>query len=240
MILPLEVGDVHVWCVRLDSGELGPAGDVLSHDERSRAARFHFERDARQFSRSHVALRTILARYRDVEPAMLRFAAGPHGKPALDPPSSLRFNLSHSGERALVALAWGREVGVDIEDRRNPKRQHHDATSLLALVRATFSDAEVRALEALESSAVERAFFRCWTRKEALVKATGRGLSFDLRSFDVSVEEGAADALVATRPDAHLLQRFSVRGLDVGEPYEAALAVEQPCTRVRMFRLGDD
>lgn len=240
MILSLEVGDVHVWCVRLDGGELARAGDVLSHDERSRAARFHFEHDARRFSRSHQALRTILARYLDVEPAMLRFAAGPHGKPALDPPSLLRFNLSHSGERALVALAWGREVGVDIEDRRDPKRQHHDAASLLALARATFSDAEVQMLEALEPPAVERAFFRCWTRKEAFVKAMGRGLSLDLRSFDVSVEEGAADALVATRPDAHLLQHFSVRGLDVGEPYEAALAVERPCTRVVLFRLGED
>ncbi len=172
----LQPADLHVWLAPLDN----QADDaVLSPDERQRAARFVHPHHADRFRAAHAALRHAVSAYAGVPAAALRFAAGPFGKPRLDPPG-VAFNLSHSGDWALIALARAAAVGVDIEQPR-PIPDHAE------LARRTFAPAEAAALEALAPDDRLPGFFRCWTRKEAVVKALGTGLSTPLDRFVVPV-----------------------------------------------------
>jgi 4'-phosphopantetheinyl transferase len=171
--------DVHVWRVNVDAFAAAPAWmhGVLSPEESARAARFGFERDRRRFVVRHAALRLLLGRYLDADPAALCFTYGPQGKPALERGGALSFSMSHSNGLALVALARGREVGVDVEWCAR-------GIDALDIARQFFSEREADALAALGPSQRRSAFFRLWTRKEALLKATGLGLSVPLREVE--------------------------------------------------------
>lgn len=192
----LSPGDLHLWLIALYGSdlELAQAEAVLSADELSRARRFHFERDARRYVLAHAALRRILAGYLAVSPPALRFEVNAYGKPSLASGAApgdagLTFNLSHSGELALLGVAAGRPVGVDIELVRPELATRQIAERF-------FSPAEVLALAALTTADWVHAFFRCWTRKEAFVKARGEGLSLPLDSFDVTLRPGEPPALL--------------------------------------------
>jgi 4'-phosphopantetheinyl transferase len=129
----------------------------------------------------------------------------------------MQFNLSHSGERALLALGVGRPVGVDIEQ--------HRALDPLALARRFFSRDEIDALDRLGGQARAEAFFRCWTRKEALIKAMGDGLSFPLDSFAVQLEEGGASQVLEIGTAASgTAACWRVMSLETEHGYEAAVA----------------
>ena len=149
------------------------------------------------------------------------FRRRPAGKLHLDPPcDGLRFNVSHSHEWALIALARDRDVGVDVEYHR-PLR--HD---LFAIATRFFAPAEVDALRALDPDDHERAFYRIWSRKEAYIKATGLGVSAGLDTFEVSIGTGSAVSLqVHDRP--HDTARWTMRSLEMGPDYGAAIAVER-------------
>ncbi len=218
--LRLDSRDVHVWVVDVEAG--AARGEVLSAAERSRAERFRFEKDRNRFIVSHAALREILSGYTGRDPASIEFETLAHGKPALvDAP--LRFNLSHSAELALVAVAAGCELGVDIE-RIRPQLE------MEAIARRFFSERETEAL--LEYSEAERepAFFRCWTRKEAYVKALGGGLTIPLASFEVSLDAGSAE--LVRGGDG----RWALHALEVNDSYAAALAVEGEPGEIRVRR----
>lgn len=214
---------VHVWKAALDLAEprVLELEKTLSQDERDRAARFHFEIDRARFIVGRGILRAILGRYLGVEPHRLRFQYALHGKPALAPGASahdLRFNAAHSGGMVLYAVTSGREVGIDVE-RLRPDF----ATE--AIAERFFSPGEVASLRALPVEARLKAFFDCWTRKEAYIKATGHGLSHPLQRFTVSLAPGAA-ALLGTDDDAREASRWSLQELSPGPGYAAALAVE--------------
>ena len=218
----LGATDVHVWRVRLDAPDDGPALlAVLADDERERLARFVFPRLGERYVTARGRLRLLLARYLGVDAAVLRFVYGPRGKPALaeGAHADLRFNLSHSGDLALVAVTRGREVGVDVEADRPDF-----ATE--ATARRFFSAAEVEAFLALPPASRHEAFFRCWTRKEAYIKALGDGLALPLDSFDVAIGEAATEILLATRPDPAEARRWRLAALAPGAGYAGAVAVE--------------
>ena len=168
---------MHVWSVELAQppARLPELEALLSEDERERAARLA---DGARWVVARAALRTVLARELSVAPSELRFALGPHGKPEL-PGAELRFNLSHSGDRAVIAVARV-EVGIDVE--RTARRSHAIERTLAAGERAAIGDAD-RHVELL----------RIWCRKEALAKAIGGGLGWAPETFDT------------TRPDGHVL-----------------------------------
>ncbi len=152
---------------------------ILSGDERSRATRFYFQRDRERYIVGHALLRLLLAHYLASSPEQIRFEDGSHGKPALAPPykqSGLRFNLSHSGDRVVVGITRGRELGVDVEymDRRRAS---------LDLASRFFAPPEVENLQALPTEMQLAGFFNCWTRKEAFIKGTGKGLAQGLDTF---------------------------------------------------------
>jgi 4'-phosphopantetheinyl transferase len=155
---------------------------MLSHDEIARAERFHFERDRRRFVVGRGLLRAILGRYMGIESERLRFRYGEYGKPYLAEEyggKALQFNVAHSQDMALYAIARDREVGVDIEYIR-------PFPNLMQIAEQFFSARENIALQAVPEHLKDEAFFTCWTRKEAYIKARGDGLSLPLDRFDVS------------------------------------------------------
>lgn len=217
----LDEGEVHVWRARLDQCEetLRRLTRLLSADERERAERFYFRRDRDHFAAARGALRTILGRYAAVAPGLLRFTYNAYGKPALSGGGPIRFNVSHSNGLALFAVTAGREVGVDLEHVRADFAGVEIAASF-------FSAREVAALRALPPPALAEAFFDCWTRKEAYIKARGEGLSHPLERFTVSLAPGEPAALLRTDDDPREAARWSLVELSPGEGFRAALAVE--------------
>jgi 4'-phosphopantetheinyl transferase len=210
--------EAHVFFAQLDR-RVRDAAAVLSDDEFARASRFHFDRDRRRFVAGRALLRSILGRYLDVAPGEVAFAYGPNGKPRLAG-GGLSFNVSHSHGAALFAFTSERRIGVDIE--RHPAPDDGDAVA-----RHFFAPAEVATLNSLSGDRRSTAFLRCWTRKEAYIKARGDGLSLALDSFEVSLAPGAEPALLSTRHDPPDAARWSLADLSSHCPgYVAALAIE--------------
>ncbi len=180
----IEDGEVHLWRVSCKSAQkhCGSLEPLLSSDEVTRANHFRFSKDRERFIVARGMLRIILSRYLERTPREIDFCYGPHGKPALAEESRdlLHFNLSHSGEIVLYAVAADREIGVDIEGIR-------EDIPVLQIAAHFFSSREYAALCALPAQARAAAFFACWTGKEAYTKAVGQGLSLQLDDFGVPV-----------------------------------------------------
>lgn len=214
-------GEVHVWRIELDCAATSAAAlrATLSPEEEQRAARFRSLELCARWTVARGALRCILATYARCEPSVLVFRAGPHGKPALAwPVQDIPFNLSHTGGLALLAIAGSGRVGIDAETVRS-KIEVED------LSRRFFAPAEAAEILALSPDARLAAFFTCWTRKEAFVKALGGGLSVPLDCFQVSVRSDEPARVLWV--DGEESDRWSL--LDVGEPgVAAALVVEGP------------
>jgi 4'-phosphopantetheinyl transferase len=230
----LDGEEVHVWRAALarPPAEVEALKALLSEDELRRAGRFHFERDRSAFVVARATLREILSLYVGLPPRLLRFSYNAFGKPELTGVAGetrLRFNLSHSGGLALYAVAAGREVGVDVEAMR-------EGVACEELAVNYFSRREAAVLHALPEGERRRAFFECWARKEAYIKARGKGLSLPLDSFDVSLAPGEPAALLATREDEHGASSWSLRELDAGAGYAAAVAAEGVGWRLRCWR----
>jgi 4'-phosphopantetheinyl transferase len=160
----------------------------------------------------------------------VNFSYSKHSKPSLGPEhesAKIKFNISHSGGITLLAFARGREIGVDVEQVRSD-------FDVQAIARRFFSSSEQKHLADLPVEKSVEAFFRCWTRKEAYIKAIGDGLSLPLSQFDVSLESGESDALLATRPDGSEAGHWLLREVPGGPGYIAAL-----CVRGRDCKLSD-
>ena len=228
--VPLAADEIHIWRIPLAAGpeETARLRPLLSEDERDRADRFHFEVDRTRFIVAHSALRTLLARYLDVKGYREAFYAGPQGKPALTPGASLRFNLAHSKDLGLVALATGREIGVDLEaiDAR---------VEIEEVARRFFSPEECRGLLHLAGERRHEAFFHVWSQKEAYLKARGDGVAFGLDHFDVAPDPAKPAALLADRREPRARGRWTLLSLDPGAGFRGAVAVEGAKPRVRRF-----
>ena len=210
---------------------------LLGTEERVRADRFHFARDHDQFIITRGALRCILAYYLDLTPRDVRFRYGSYGKPALDTDQNaadLRFNLSHTESLALLAVAPKRELGIDVERVRAGMARE-------GIAERFFAPVEVAALRALPAHRQDDAFFACWTRKEAYVKARGEGLSIPLDQFVVSLAPDQPAALLQVALDPGEVEHWSLHDLDAGPGYRAALLVEgqNPKLSWREPRFGD-
>ena len=211
--------EIHVWRAPLTCSPYALAAleATLSSDEKIRAARFHFPRDRDSFIAARGILRQLLAGYAHIPPAKLNFATGPQGKPYLpaqNAPAPITFNLSHSHGLALYAFAVGRELGIDLEFIRPDISGEEIATRY-------FAPEEVAELLALPAEQRPEAFFLCWTRKEAYIKARGEGLQIPLTTFHVSLTPGQPELL--SSPDA---SRWTLRALTPGAGYAAALVAE--------------
>lgn len=233
--LALPADAVHVWRVdlRVSPDCVRCLAATLSSAERARAARFRFPEHRERFIVSHGALRNILSRYLNAPASELAFEANTHGKPALTPPEHawLQFNLTHSGDLALVAVTRDRPVGIDVEHKIPPD----DPARLVAQF---FSANENAAFNALPESQREAAFFAGWTRKEAYIKALGEGLSTPLDQFDVTLAPAQPARLLADRLHPDHPTHWSLLDLDpdaIGPEYAAALAIAGPRLTLALY-----
>jgi 4'-phosphopantetheinyl transferase len=218
--LDLKPHQVDVWRVSLDlqTDPVKLTESTLSVDESERADRFHFAADRHRFIVSHVALRNILSRYLNCGPEDLTFSVNQYGKPSLND-HKLEFNLSNSGDFALIAVTLERKVGVDVERIRSDMEFESIASRY-------FSQGEVSEFLTLHPEQRVAGFFTCWTRKEAYIKAQGLGLSLPLESFDVSLIPNESAILRATRPDPQEAASWTLLSLDVASGYASVVAVE--------------
>lgn len=219
----LTPDEVHVWRVDLGraAAEVGRLEPLLSPTEAARAARFRFPVDRDRFIAGRATLRRILSRYLAVAPADLALEYGARGKPLLaeaNNPHDLRFNLAHSHELMLCALGRGRELGIDVEYLR-------DDVDVDTIAQSFFAQQEIAALQKVPVHLKKQAFFTCWTRKEAYVKACGQGLSLPLDKFTVPVLDGDPMHLQSEEEPAKLT-KWRLENLATEPGYAAALVVE--------------
>jgi 4'-phosphopantetheinyl transferase len=218
----IDPDEVHVWRAALDQtpSQIQDFHHHLAADEQARAARLCFERDREHFIAARGVLRNILGRYLNRAPESLSFCYGSHGKPALAgdfDDGAIRFNVSHSQGLALYAVTRGRELGIDLEHIRSE-------LAVVEIAERFFSRREVAMLRSLPTEMQSQAFFRCWTRKEAYIKARGEGLSLPLDEFDVSLAPGEPAAVLGTLRDPFEALRWSLQDLSPAPGYTAALA----------------
>ena len=218
--------ELHTVDLRADGHSWESWVPDLAADERARAERISFSEGRRRFVVGRASLRRLLGSRLGLPASEVQLVEGDHGKPALDPcyaPATrgLTFNLTHSGELALLAIA-NREVGIDLE---SPLR----SVDAMAVVRRFFSEAERRGFDAMPPGADrDRLFFRVWTRKEALVKAIGRGLSCPLSSFTVPIGELSMQGVVIDCPErsGHRWRLFEIGSvLPLGPDWVASLVI---------------
>lgn len=217
-LLPEEL---HVWLMELslDEERIGRLSRVLNKHEMERADRFIPPRARQHFIAARGQLRTIIASYLSVEPHELDFSYGPHGKPDLSYPekTTIRFNLSHSGELGLLAINLHHSIGTDIEQQKANR-------DFLKLSERFFSIRERTDLKNVLPAMQREAFYACWTRKEAYLKAIGTGLATPLDSFDVTLVPDNPPELIGHRIDPAEPRRWKLLEIPVPYGYRAAVA----------------
>ena len=228
--LDLPVGEIHMWIARLDldddkafDGEL--ASD-LSDEETRRAARFKFARDRDCYIRAHAVLRRLLGRYLGVAPSNVRIVQSSTGKPGLVDDSALTFNLSHTRIFALFGFSRQGLIGVDVEHVRS-------SVDILSLAKRFFTTSESMLIANADARDRLRYFFTAWVRKEAVVKAVGRGLSIPLSAVDVAPGDPATlrTARLAEEPPSE----WQVIDLPAPAEHFAAVATDIRPSRIRCF-----
>ena len=229
----LTLGDdeVHVWRASLEIPALQhqQLRKCLTDDEISRANRFVFEKDRNYYIAARGQLRHVLGLYQHQKPEIFQFEYTSHGKPSLVGDDDLNFNLSHSGKLVLYAITRRRELGIDIEWMRPD-------FSGIEIAEHYFSKNEVAVFQRLPQDLRPDAFFTCWTRKEAYIKAIGEGLSCPLHTFDVAFAPGEAPKLLANRIKPDEVARWSMHDFAAGENYKAALCIEGSGLRVSCWQ----
>jgi 4'-phosphopantetheinyl transferase len=220
----LADNQAHVW--RIDLELLGSNPNqydgILTQDELSRSQRFYFQADRIRFASTRAVMRIILGNYLNIEPGNLNLKFSPYGKPYLANKSTeenLTFNVSHTGNFSLLAVTRNRRIGVDIERIRNE-------ASLEAIAKRFFTPEEANQILLLPETLRPEAFFTCWTRKEAFIKAQGEGLSIPLNQFEVTLSPDEIPQLIYSRNSGGHADMWQIYHLEPGAGYIGALAVE--------------
>jgi 4'-phosphopantetheinyl transferase len=216
--------DVHIWTARVDAAALSVLAPTLSPQEQAAAQRFRFEKHRTVYIFAQGVLRDILGRFTGRSPSELRFQTQSYGKPFLVE-GTPAFNLSHSGNVVMVAVADEGHIGVDVEQVR-------PLPDFQGIAESHFTARERRFIVSQPPEDRERAFFRCWTRKEAYIKAVGKGLSIPLHTFDtfISLEEPGL-ALPATS-DAPTVDSWWLADIDAPHGYLAAVTADSRIDRI--------
>ena len=226
----LGADEVHLWRANLDDHAAGSLRSLLSPDEISRADRFHFSKDRNHYTVARALLRRLLGSYVNTSAAELRFSYAEKGKPFLADSElgRVNFNLAHSHEMAVYAFSLDRELGVDLEFIRADFGGEKIAERF-------FSPHEVDVLKTVSAELKNEAFFNCWTRKEAYIKARGEGLSLPLDQFDVSLAPGEAAALLRNHKEPGETTRWSMQSVAMPDGYVAALVAEGHNWKLKTF-----
>jgi 4'-phosphopantetheinyl transferase len=219
---------IHVWLISLaQPGHVYKSlAGLLSSSEQERAARFKFDQHRQRFVVAHAALRSILSQYLETTPVNLQFVNGPNGKPKLAEEfsrSDVRFNLSHSFDLALLAVTRGREIGIDVELVKEDYAFDDVAARF-------FTAQELAAFRALPVHLQRQGFFKCWTSKEAFLKAKGTGLFGKLDEVEITLSREQRVLVNASVPG------WTLSELNPGNNYEAALVIEAGAVPIDRYR----
>ena len=210
---------IDLWHINLSASDLvvDTYEGILSPDEAAKSARFRFDHLRRSYVLTHGALRLLLGHYLGIAAANVRLWTGQRGKPEVVPHGPVRFNLSHSGTKALIGFTRECEIGVDLERMRT-------IPDLFDVAARSFCAEETAELMSLSASEREVSFFRCWTRKEAYLKAVGDGLYEPLDSFRVSLLPGVSARLIHIKNSARDAGKWTLHDIDLGPNYCGAVA----------------
>ncbi|MCB9450584.1 MAG: 4'-phosphopantetheinyl transferase superfamily protein [Anaerolineaceae bacterium] len=233
----IGANEIHLWDVELNqpAEQYAALAELLSADEVTRANAFYFERDRRRFTVARAVLRILVGNYLNQSPRAIAFTYHPLGKPALAGESSFQFNLSHSHQRAVYAFGLDHRLGVDLEYVRS-------VMDMDRIARQNFSARENTVFNGLPTPVKQRAFFNCWTRKEAYIKASGEGLSHALDSFDVTFLEGEPARLRWVRGQPGEPTRWTLSAFELDDAYVGAIATRQTVRRIvfRSWEMADN
>ena len=238
-VITLPANEVHVWKASLErpASLVARLRQLLTEDELARADRFHFDKDRNHFTVGRGLLRLLLSQYLDLRPGSVQFDYGHQGKPSLkdsdiEQKHRLQFNLSHSKNIVLYAVTLQRELGVDVE-------YHRELKDLESMARFSFSPQENAMLRQVPATLQLKAFYNCWTRKEAYIKALGDGLAHPLHQFDVSLIPGEPAQLLRAERSETEKSRWLLKEIYPEKGYTAALCVEGHDWQLKLWDFDD-
>jgi 4'-phosphopantetheinyl transferase len=204
---------------------------LMNADEQARAMRFVRTQDQHSYTAAHGGLRLLLGAMLGAPPQSFTFAANVYGKPSLEPPRGIHFNMSHSGGIVLIGFARDMAIGVDVEALRAVTERDN-------IVARYFHPGEAGDFARVPADAAQGAFFRCWSRKEALVKALGLGMSLDLHRYRVTCTPGATPDVLALEGDAEPRAAWTLLDLDLGAGHVGAVAARH--RPIKIVQVGFD
>ncbi|WP_150451330.1 4'-phosphopantetheinyl transferase family protein [Arenibacter lacus] len=225
----LESGAVRIWYIdasaRIDSRYY----EMLNACEKIRAEKYKFIKDKNMFITARSVLRMLSAFYLNKTPSQIEIKYGPFGKPYLYGENRLKFNISHSGCRVVLAFCKQGAIGVDIEKIKTN-------FDVMEIAENYFSEMEVNALGAIPQADQKKAFFRCWTRKESFLKAIGEGLSLPLDSFSVTLDDDKNAKLLETKWDPSEKEKWKMFAFVPDTNYMGAISVHSNIENIKYYR----
>lgn len=227
--LKIDSNVIHVWKTRHIPDEgIEPYMSVLSQRELERARKFRFDEHRNIFVKTRGLQKILIAKYLQKEPKEINIEFGSNGKPFYKNKAQLRFNASHAGELILLAFTLKNEVGIDVEKMK-------DHIDVVSIAKHFFSQNEIVKLISLAKPLRQEAFFTCWSRKEAFIKAIGDGLSFPLDQFEVSFTSDEPVSVLETKWDSAEKDAWTILNIPLEKDYKAALAIKALGQSVEYF-----
>jgi 4'-phosphopantetheinyl transferase len=231
--LILHQDEVHIWIVDIEknSTDMKYFRELLSPEESKQADKFIFEKDRFRYTITHGALHILICAYTGVNEKLINYIQGKYRKPGLQVSSwkKLYFNLSHSGNFILYAFSWDLELGIDIEQIRDMQ----DSDSI---IERFCSEKEKAEYFSIQKENRTQAFFKCWTRKEAYIKARGDGLYFPLNNFTVSIKPDTQPALIEVKDEPLENDRWKLHDLKINDLYSSALVADKSKINLTFFK----
>lgn len=231
--LSLQSDEAHVWSVSKKGHEdrVHNYWDILDDLERERAMKFRFLKDRLCFIIARGSLRSLLASYTHTPPEEIEFLYGFNGKPYIDHPSNIQFNVSHSGDTIVLGFVQKYDIGVDVEYTKR-------SIEVEKIARLFFSKEEVTSLLSLDCDYHTQAFYNCWTRKEAFIKALGSGLAFPLDQFVVSLDSTKTATLIDTKWDKKEKEKWVLKSIEPQEDYIGAVSIKGTVNTIQTWAVA--
>ena len=225
----IQENEIHVYRSSLTtaSEHLKESESVLSHDELQKANKYKFEKDKFHYISGRALLRSLLGKYLNRSPGKIIFSYSEKGKPFINE-SNIKFNLAHSGGKVVFAFTNNTDVGIDIEFMR-------ELPDALQIAKRFFSEKEVDEFSEIREVDIRTAFFNCWTRKEAFIKALGEGLSYPLKDFSVTLKPGDKPEILWIKDKAEEAEKWRIFNIDTEDNYVSSLAVKAEDMKVVYF-----
>lgn len=225
----LKTEEVDLWKISKYAHEnkLESYWAVLNKEEKEKALRFRFTKDRNCAIIARGILRHLISTYIELKPEHINFKFGKNGKPFIDK-YPIKFNVSHSADSIIIAFTKSHIIGVDVECTERD-------LDIKSVARSFFSDIEVKRLLKLDKEMHKQAFYNCWTRKEAFIKAEGSGLSFPLKEFSVSLESTTDAELIETHWDQKEKNKWTLSAFTPAKNYIGALAVKGKIEKINYY-----